>query len=117
MYIFFAMNVRTTLLAFIFTLTTTAALADWDGTWAGNGGGSEKDGVQIIMVGDEVTGIFWRGDYLSDEMHSTVSPDGKVLTITWKDGSATLTRDGEKKAKFQIHSSAGRNSGEVTLDK
>jgi hypothetical protein len=111
------MNARTTILALLFALLTLPALADWDGMWAGNWGGAEQDGIQVIMVGNSVTAIFWRGDYLSDDMHSSVSPDGNVLTITWKDGGATLTRDGANKAKFEIHSSAGSSSGEVTLEK
>jgi hypothetical protein len=111
------MTIRTALLALLLALTTTAALADWDGMWAGNWGKSDADGVQIIMVGNSVTAIFWHGDYLTDDMHSTVSPDGNVLTITWKDGGATLTRDGANKAKFQIHSTAGSSEGEVTLEK
>ncbi|HTP75482.1 MAG TPA: hypothetical protein VMJ73_00770 [Rhizomicrobium sp.] len=111
------MNVRAACFALLFTLVSVPALANWDGMWAGNWGGAEQDGIQIIMVGNSVTAIFWRGDYMSNEMHSTVSPDGNVLTITWKDGGATLTRDGENKAKFQIHAGANSASGEVTLEK
>ncbi len=100
------------------TIATPALAApDWNGTWAGNWSGSEQEGVQLIMAGNDVIGIYWHGDYLSDDMKSTVSPDGKILSITWKDGGATLTRDGDASARFQIHDSADSAKGELKLDK
>jgi hypothetical protein len=83
------------------SLTTPAfAAADWNGTWVGNW--QDGDGVQIIMAGNEASGIFWHGDYLPDTPKSAVSPDGKTLTITWDHGSAVLTRDGAETAHVVI---------------
>jgi len=107
------------LLALVLATVAAPAFAapDWNGTWAGNWGGEEQQGVQIIMAGNDVIGVYWHGDYLPDEMKSTVSPDGKALAITWKGGAATLTRDSETTAKFQIHDASGSTTGELKLDK
>lgn len=109
--------VRRVFALLILILATSPALADWNGTWVGNWGGSEREGVQIIMAGNDIIGIYWHGDYLSDEMKSSISRDGKVLNITWKGGGATLVRDSATTAKFQIHDSADSAKGELHLDK
>lgn len=90
------------LLALLLLLVPLPAFAgsDWNGTWVGNWHGG--DGVQIMMAGNTCTGMFWHGDYLPDEMHASVSPDGKTLTITWHHSSAVLTRDGAESARATI---------------
>jgi|SRR5579871_559214 len=107
------------LLAFTIAIIATPAFAaaGWDGTWAGNWGGAGQNGLQIIMAGNDVIGIYWHGDYLADDMKSQVSPDGKVLHISWSGGAATLTRDGDTTAKFEIHDASGSATGELKLDK
>lgn len=74
--------------------------SDWTGTWVGNWQGG--DGVQIMMAGNVCTGMFWHGDYLPDDLHTDVSPDGKVLTIAWDHAKAVLTRDGTETAHATI---------------
>jgi len=71
---------------------------NWNGTWVGNW--ANGNGAQIIFAGNDLVGIYWRGDYLSDTQ-SAISPVG-VVTITWPSGSATLTRDGETTAHIVI---------------
>jgi hypothetical protein len=46
--------------------------------------------------------MYWDGDYLSDTQ-SSLSPDGKVVTITWQSGQALLTRDGEASGHIVVH--------------
>ena len=79
------------------------AASDWNGTWVGNWQSADQNGVQVMMAGNEATGIYWNGDYLPDQLHSAVSPDGKILTITWARSSAVLTRDGAETAHIVIH--------------
>jgi len=86
--------------ALLVLITPALAAPDWNGTWVGNWRGG--DGVQIMMAGNEAAGIFWRGDYLPDDLHSAVSTDGKTLTITWDHASAVLTRDGAETAQVTI---------------
>jgi len=113
----FDMMPRLFVLLALVLATPAFAASDWNGTWAGNWGGAEQQGVQIIMAGNDVIGIYWHGDYLPDEMKSTVSPDGEVLSITWKNGAATLTRNSDTTAKFQIHDASGSTKGELKLDR
>jgi hypothetical protein len=104
----------------ILALGTTPVLAapDWNGTWVGNWQSADQNGVQVIMAGNVATGIFWNGDYLSDELHSHVSTDGKTLTITWDHGSAILIRDGDSAAHIVIHEPGHRDTAfAVKLDK
>ena len=93
---------KRSLFALLFALIPLPAFAgsDWNGTWVGNWQGG--DGVQIMMAGNTCTGIFWHGDYLPDDPHTDVSPDGKTLTITWDHSSAVLTRDGAQSARATI---------------
>jgi hypothetical protein len=78
-------------------------IADWNGTWAGNW--KQGDGIQVIMAGNVATGIFLHGDYLPDDLHASVSPDGKTLTILWNGSSAVLQRDTTTTAHITIHES------------
>jgi hypothetical protein len=75
-------------------------IADWNGTWAGNW--KHGDGVQIIMAGKVAAGFFLHGNYLPDELHASVSPDGKTLTIRWSGSSAVLQRDTATTAHIMI---------------
>ncbi|HEY4942959.1 MAG TPA: hypothetical protein VII56_16140 [Rhizomicrobium sp.] len=84
-------------------VTPALAAADWNGTWVGNWQSADGNGVQIMMAGNVATGIFWNGDYLPDELHASVSADGKTLTITWDHASAVLTRSGAETADAVIH--------------
>jgi hypothetical protein len=91
----------------IMLIAPSFAAEDWDGTWVGNwdkAGG----GVQIIMAGNTAVGLFWRGAYVSDELHSAVSPNGSTLTITWgasnaNRSNAILTRDSTGNAHVVMH--------------
>src|SRR3981189_2494484 len=64
----------------------------WNGAWIGNWAGG--NGTQIVFADNEPIAMYWNGDYLYDTQ-SSLSPDGKVVTITWLSGQALLTRDGE----------------------
>ena len=88
------------LLAAIFA-TPTFAAQDWNGTWIGNW--QDGDGIQVIVAGNDATGIFWNGDYLPDALHSAVSDGGKALTISWDHGNAILTRTGDDTANIAVH--------------
>ncbi len=74
--------------------------ANWNGTWIGNWSGG--NGTQIVFADNELIAMYWDGDYLS-ETQSTLSPDGKVVTITWSSGQALLTRDGETSGHIVVH--------------
>jgi hypothetical protein len=74
--------------------------SSWNGTWAGNW--ENGRGTQIIFVGDELIAVYWHDDYVGDAKSSS-SPDGTVLTITWPDVRALLTRDGENAAHIVLH--------------
>ncbi|HJW41176.1 MAG TPA: hypothetical protein VJ476_08105 [Rhizomicrobium sp.] len=96
------MRIRIAALALMIASFASSAVAapDWNGTWAGNWQGG--DGVQIIMAGNNATGMFWHGDYLPDDLHAAVSKDGKTLTITWDHASAVLTRLSDETAHLVI---------------
>ena len=66
--------------------------ASWNGTWIGNWSGGNS--TQIVFADNELIAIYWDGDYLS-ETQSSLSANGKIVTITWQSGQALLTRDGE----------------------
>lgn len=97
------MQTRLALAALVLMTSSAFAAADWNGTWIGNWSGANSNGIQIAMAGNIATGIFWNGDYLPDELHSRVSPDGKTLTVTWGKSSAVLTRTGAETATAVIH--------------
>jgi hypothetical protein len=72
----------------------------WNGTWIGNWAGG--NGTQIVFAENELIAMYWDGDYLTDPQ-SSLSPDGKVVTITWPSGQALLTRDGEAGSHIVVH--------------
>ncbi len=74
--------------------------ASWNGTWIGNWAGG--NGTQIVFADIELIAMYWNGDYLSDTQ-SSLSPDGKVVTITWPSGQVLLTRDGEASGHIVVH--------------
>jgi hypothetical protein len=74
--------------------------ANWNGTWIGNWAGG--NGTQIVFADNELIAMYWNGDYLS-ETQSSLSPDAKVVTITWQSGQAVLTRDGETSGHISVH--------------
>jgi hypothetical protein len=74
--------------------------ASWNGTWIGNWAGG--NGTQIVFADNELIAVYWNGDYLSDTQ-SSLSPDSKVVTITWQSGQALLTRDGEASGHIAVH--------------
>jgi len=76
------------------------AVQSWDGTWAG--GWENGDGVQIIITGEKVIGVFRGGDY-PDIQRSQLSTDGKTLTFAWAGGDGTLGCTGERDATFTLH--------------
>ena len=94
------------LLALIMAVLVTPAFAasDWNGTWVGNWD-NNGDGVQIIMAGNTAVGLFWHGDYVPDELQSSVH--GSALTITWgpngNASSAILTRESTSTAHVVMH--------------
>ena len=61
----------------------------WDGTWAG--GWEKGDGIQIIIAGGKVIGVYREGDY-AEILSSAVSPEGRMLTVSWVGGDALLQR-------------------------
>jgi hypothetical protein len=54
--------------------------ANWNGTWIGNWAGG--NGTQIVFADNQLIAMYWDGDYLTDPQ-SSLSPDGKAVTITW----------------------------------
>ncbi len=91
------MKILAAALAFACLISPALAAADWNGTWAGNW--QNGDGVQIVMAGNDAITLYLHGDYLSEDLHAAVSAGGKTLTITWRHGHATLTRDGDDTAR------------------
>jgi hypothetical protein len=72
--------------------------AGWDGTWIGNW--QNGDGTQIVFAGDELVAFYWNGDY--QDAQAIQSADHKAMTISWSQGKATLTLDGEAAAHIVI---------------
>src|SRR5690349_2798997 len=98
---------RYALLALLMAAVASPAFAadDWNGTWVGKWD-KASDSAQIIMAGNTAAGLFWRGDYVSDELHSSVS--GSTLTISWgptksNQSTAILTREGATTAHVVMH--------------
>jgi hypothetical protein len=72
-----------------------SAAPSWDGTWTG--GWENGDGIQIIVAGDKVTGVYRDGDY-PEILSSAMSPEGRMLSFWWVGGDGFLQRtrgDGE----------------------
>ena len=73
--------------------------SSWNGTWIGNW--ESGNGTQIVFAGDLLVAMYWDGDYLSDT-RSSLSADGRAVTINWPAGDALLTRDGETSGHIVI---------------
>jgi len=89
-------------LAFGLLLAARAlAASSWDGTWAG--GWDNGDGIQIIIAGDKVIGVYRGGDY-PEILSSAVSPEGRMLTFSWVGGDAFLQRasDHDREAAISL---------------
>jgi hypothetical protein len=76
------------LFGLLISIRSVAAPA-WDGTWAG--GWENGDGIQIIIAGDKVIGVYRDGDY-PEILSSAASPEGRMLTFSWVGGDAFLQR-------------------------
>ena len=99
------MRLRTAALALCILVAVAAGAAaqqnsSWNGTWIGNW--ASGNGTQIVFADNDVIAMYWEGDYLSDTK-SSVSADGRVVTITWAAGQAVLNRDGETSGHIVIH--------------
>jgi len=68
------------------------AAPSWDGTWAG--GWEKGDGIQIVIAGGKVIGVYREGDY-PEILSSAASPEGRMLTVAWVGGDAFLQRASE----------------------
>jgi hypothetical protein len=78
-------------LAMALTIAGAAIADDWDATWAGgfeNGG----DGVQVIVLGGQVLGFFYGGDYVDLDDPGSLAADG-TITFRW-DGSTGVLANG-----------------------
>jgi hypothetical protein len=82
-------------------IRTTSAAPSWDGTWAG--GWENGDGIQIIIAGNKVIGVYRGGDY-PEILSSAVSPEGRMLTFSWVGGDAFLERasDHDREATISL---------------
>jgi hypothetical protein len=89
------------LLFALFVAVTGAASAAqfWDGTWAG--GWQNGDGIQIIIAGDKVIGVYRDGDY-PEILSSDVSRDGSMLSFWWVGGDGFLQRTGDREATVSV---------------
>ena len=74
--------------------------SSWNGTWIGNW--ASGNGTQIVFADNLLIAMYWDGDYLSDTQ-SSMSTDGRAVTITWQAGDALLTRDAETSGHIVIH--------------
>jgi hypothetical protein len=79
----------------------SVAAPSWDGTWAG--GWENGDGIQIVIAGDKVIGVYRDGDY-PEILSSAVSPEGRMLTFSWIGGDAFLQRasDHDREAMISL---------------
>ena len=98
---------KVALLALLAAVAASPAFAadDWNGTWIGKWD-KASDSAQIIVVGSTAVGFFWRGAYVSDELHSSVN--GSTLSITWgpsksNESTAILTRESAETAHVVLH--------------
>ena len=99
------MGIRTAALALCILVAVAAGAAaqqssTWNGTWIGNW--ASGNGTQIVFADNDLIAMYWDGDYLSDTQ-SSLSADGRVVTITWASGQAVLNRDGETSGHIVIH--------------
>ena len=87
--------------------------SSWNGEWAGNWQGG--NGAQLIFAGNELIGVYWRGDYLS-QTHAALSHGGATVAIDWVSGGAVLTREGPTSAHIVVHES-GRPDASFVVTK
>jgi len=87
------------LAAFVAVTGAANAAQSWDGTWAG--GWEHGDGVQIIITGDKVIGVYRDGDY-PEILSSDVSRDGSMLSFWWVGGGGFLQRTGDREATISM---------------
>jgi len=82
------------------TIASSAGAAQsWDGTWAG--GWENGDGIQIIIAGNKVIGVFRDGDY-PEILSSAVSSEGSMLSFWWVGGDATLQSTGAREPTVSV---------------
>ena len=79
---------RTTILAFLFTLTPALA-GQLDGTWSGTGPGGAA--VSLVVEDGAASNITFRGKY-ADVANSKASNGGARLEFTFPKGSGVLKR-------------------------
>jgi hypothetical protein len=79
----------------------SVAAPSWDGSWAG--GWENGDGIQIVIAGDKVIGVYRDGDY-PEILSSAASPEGRMLTFSWIGGDAFLQRgsDHDREATISL---------------
>ena len=85
-------------LAIFATPVFAQAAPSWNGQWAGGWKGGA--GAQVIFAGDDVIGLYWRGDYIEDAHGARAS--GGAISISWSSGKAILTREGPASARIVI---------------
>jgi hypothetical protein len=95
-----ALRRRPFLLLFSLLIAIRAVAApSWDGTWAG--GWEKGDGIQIVIAGDKVIGVYRDGDY-PEILSSDMSPDASMVVFWWVGGDALLQRIGEREAAISL---------------
>lgn len=101
-------------------LGTSAAFADpdvehpWDATWAG-GFDDGGDGVQVIVAGNDVIGLFFHGDYVEVSETEPLGADGS-LSFTWDGGTGTLSGSGADRSLVIHETGAADRTIELTED-
>ena len=88
--------------AFLFILLGSGlavAAPSWDGTWTG--GWDNGDGIQIVIAGDKVIGVYRDGDY-PEILRSDASPEGRMFCFWWVGGDAFLQRIAEREATISL---------------
>ena len=75
------------------------AAPSWDGTWAGRW--DRDDGIQIVIAGGKVTGVYRDGDY-PEILSSAVSAEGSMLVVWWIGGDGFLQRTAEREATISL---------------
>jgi hypothetical protein len=74
------------LMALVSTIAPAAA-GGLDGTWAGLT--AKRETAQIIVVGDQIVGFYWNGDY-TDATHAKAH--GDAIAFDFPRGAAELKR-------------------------
>lgn len=96
------MKLGLVLAAFLVAATPAFAVEDWNGTWSGNWQSADNNGIQLVMAGNTVEGVFWNGAYELQNLQSSVSADGTTLTVTWGKSKATIVRETNTTARMTI---------------